>query len=115
MIRKRKAEADGEGEKKAKLAEPITQQVTNKAVPYAGKPYSEQLTLKKQEMTNVLMKLTKEVKNANLPALYFIKKKKEAHNGAICDFSEMIPSPVLAKYRNKCEFTVGNWILPLPL
>ena len=108
LIRKRKANAEGEGEKKPRICEPINDQVTKKTVPYAGKPYEEQLSLKKEEMLAVLKKLTKEVKEANYKDLYFLKKKIEAHQGYICDFAEMIPSPVLEKYRNKCEFTAGN-------
>ncbi len=114
LIKKRKAEAEAEvdGEKKARKevkTEPLTinEQITKKTVPYAGKPYSEQLSLKKQDMLTVLKKLTKEVRNAHQKAGHFIQSKKVAH-GAICEFTEMIPSPVSEKYRNKCEFTVGN-------
>ncbi len=116
LIKKRKAEAEAEagadGEKKArkeleceKLT--ITEQITKKTVPYAGKAYAEQLSLKKEEMLKVLKKLTKEVRNAHPKAGNFIQSKKVAL-GAICEFTEVIPSPVIEKYRNKCEFTVGN-------
>lgn len=112
LIKKRKAEADPEGQKKPKKepkGEPlsIAEQITKKTVPFAGKPYPEQLTLKHQEMMTVLKKLTKEVRNAHQQAGYFIQKKKVAH-GAICELADIIPSPVSEKYRNKCEFTVGN-------
>ncbi|XP_057378243.1 tRNA (uracil-5-)-methyltransferase homolog A-like [Daphnia carinata] len=111
LIKKRKAEADAEGQKKAKKEPkgeslPIVEQITKKTVPYAGKPYSEQLTLKHQDMMTVLKKLTKEVRNAHSQAGSFIQKKKVAY-GAICELAEIIPSPVSGKYRNKCEFTVG--------
>lgn len=114
LIKKRKAEAEAEidGEKKARKelkneTLTITEQITKKTVPYAGKTYSEQLSLKKQDMLTVLKKLTKEVRNAHQKAGNFIQSKKVAF-GAICEFTEMIPSPVSEKYRNKCEFTVGN-------
>ena len=58
-------------------------------------------------MLKVLKKLTKEVRNAHPKAGNFIQSKKVAL-GAICEFTEVIPSPVIEKYRNKCEFTVGN-------
>lgn len=109
LIRKRKAEKEAEQQsKEAKIIEPIAQQVTNKAAPYAGKPYSEQLLLKKKEMTKALRNLTKEIEKANFQALSLIEKQKEVNFGCICEFAEMISSPVIENYRNKCEFTAGT-------
>lgn len=113
LIKKRKAEAEADPERQKKAKNelkgepiPIAEQITRKTVPFAGKTYSEQLTLKHQDMMTVLKKLTKEVRNAHQQAGHFIQKKKVAH-GAICELAEIIPSPVSEKYRNKCEFTVG--------
>lgn len=107
MIRKRKANAEFGGEKKPKITQSIAQQVASKSAPLADKPYDEQLSIKKKEMMKVLTKLTREVIDAHSKAYPIIKKNKALY-GAICEFSEMIPSPAVVKYRNKCEFTVGN-------
>ena len=64
------------------------------------------LSRKKEEIIKVIKELTKEVRNVH-PKVENFNSKKVAL-GAICEFTEVIPSPVIEKYRNKCEFTVGN-------
>jgi len=52
--------------------------------------------------------MTSEIRKNNPKFDEFIKKKEEANNNLICPFPNVVPSPVTEKYRNKCEFTVGN-------
>lgn len=111
MKKRKAAEADdGEGEKKPKIDEPsVQEQVTKKASPFAGKPYEEQLQLKKQDMVKVLTTLTREVKKAHYQIKHYIRQQMEANDGLICPLSDVVPSPVLEKYRNKCDFTIGSF------
>lgn len=85
----------------------IEEQITKKTVPWASKPYSEQLVLKKAELHKTLKKLGQEIKSNNPSFKEFIIKKEAINNNLICPFPDVVPSPVMEKYRNKCEFTVG--------
>ena len=109
LIKKRKAQAkDEEAAKKSKIEESAEDQIKKVTLPYADKPYSDQLVLKKAEMKNVLTNLTKEIKKANFKIKPFIRKQEEVNDGLICSFTDVVPSPSPVNYRNKCEFTVGN-------
>lgn len=110
IARKRKAEAENnsQAKKENEVELTIEEQITKKTVPWAGKPYSEQLELKKNELYETLKKMTSEIRINNPKFDEFIKKKEEANNNLICPFPDVVPSPLTEKYRNKCEFTVGN-------
>lgn len=112
LIKKRRADANGNSEtenfKKAKLCESIKDQITQKVVPYFGIPYDKQLELKKDEMIKNLKKITREIQQAHNAAKSVIRENVAKHCGTICEFVEVIGSPSREKYRNKCEFTVGN-------
>ena len=110
MKKRKAAEAtDGDREKKAKVEEiSVEEQVIKKSSPYAGKPYEEQLNLKKQDMVKVMKKLTKEIKNANSQIQPYIRQQTADNKGLICPLADVVPSPVQEKYRNKCDFTIGN-------
>lgn len=132
IAKKRKAEAENKGKTKKENEFELTieEQITKKTVPWllllfltraifviplrsltfyrAGKPYSEQLELKKNELYDTLKKMTNEIRRNNPKFDEFIAKKEEANNNLICPFPDVVPSPVTEKYRNKCEFTIGN-------
>lgn len=111
LVKKRKAEeARAADEKKPRVVEPIDEQITKKTTPYAGKPYDEQLELKKQDMVKVLTTLSKEIKKAHYQIKHYIRKQEQAYVGLICPLVGVVPSPVVEKYRNKCDFTIGNVI-----
>ncbi|ORX71692.1 Trm2 tRNA methyltransferase 2-like protein A [Anaeromyces robustus] len=40
--------------------------------------------------------------------LGWVKEASEANHGLICPIDEVVKSPVLTHYRNKCEFTIGH-------
>ncbi|OUM57258.1 hypothetical protein PIROE2DRAFT_17812, partial [Piromyces sp. E2] len=40
--------------------------------------------------------------------LGWVKEASEANRGLICPLDEVVKSPVLTHYRNKCEFTIGH-------
>lgn len=112
LIRKRKAQEEKEDEKddqkKMKTIEPVEEQIKKVTVPYVDKPYDEQLKLKRIEMEKFLADLTREIGKANERIKPFIKKQKKIFNGLVCPLVDVIPSPAIVKYRNKCEFTVGK-------
>ena len=86
----------------------IEEQIAKKTVPWAGNPYSEQLMMKNSELHQILMKMTNEIKKNNPSLKEFIEKNETVNDGLICPFLDVIPSPVVDKYRNKCEFTFGK-------
>jgi len=111
LIKKRKAaeaaEAQGE-DKKPRIEVPIADQIVLKAAPYANKSYDEQLEIKKNDMVKALTNLTREIKKLNYQIKPYIRAQEAVNSGLICPFLGVIPSPVHEKYRNKCDFTIGN-------
>lgn len=110
LIKKRKAEEEDnekDDQKKIKIIEPIEDLIKKVTVPYVDKPYNEQLELKRTEMEKFLADLTREIGKANERVKPFIRVQKKKFSGLVCPLTEVIPSPALEKYRNKCEFTVG--------
>jgi tRNA (uracil-5-)-methyltransferase len=108
LIKKRKTEAENQGEKRLKSDESVEDQVKNVTVSLSHEPYAKQMEIKKKEMHSVLAKLTQEIRKANFKIKPYIDKQIEANQGLICPFSDVVESPVTSKYRNKCEFTVGK-------
>lgn len=110
LIKKRKAaEAEAQGEEKRPRVEvPIADQIVLKAAPYAHKTYDEQLEIKKKDMVKVLTNLTREIKKLHYQIKPYIRAQEAVNSGLICPFLGIIPSPVREKYRNKCDFTIGN-------
>ena len=111
LIKKRKAEEEDnekDDQKKIKIIEPIEDLIKKVTVPYVDKPYNEQLELKRTEMEKFLADLTREIGKANERVKPFIRVQKKKFSGLVCPLTEVIPSPALEKYRNKCEFTVGK-------
>lgn len=77
--------------------------------PLAHMSYSDQLDHKKNSLTQVLKKLTRNARKAcptgiSLPD--WILKSRDI-GGLPCNFEGILKSPIIDGYRNKCEFSVG--------
>ncbi|XP_057526869.1 zinc finger CCCH domain-containing protein 24 isoform X2 [Amaranthus tricolor] len=94
-------EMNGSGSKGKSVCDVVT--------PLAKLPYAEQLEQKKNSLTKILIKLTRNARKAlprgtALPE--WIVNSKE-RGGLPCELTGIIESPLVNGYRNKCEFSVG--------
>ena len=87
--------------------------------PWRGIAYPDQLAKKRAAMLTVLQTLPKQMRAAQrsaepaqrprYDALSWLQPSRLAeHGGAPCALAEVVPSPRLKGYRNKCEFTIGK-------
>lgn len=77
--------------------------------PLAGMAYPDQLEHKKNTLTQILKKLTRNARKAcpndvSLPDWILTSRER---GGLPCKLEGIIESPILNGYRNKCEFSVG--------
>ncbi|GAB2285099.1 hypothetical protein Dimus_019553 [Dionaea muscipula] len=81
--------------------------------PLADMPYAEQLEQKKNSLTQILKRLTRNTRKAclgGIPLPMWIAKSWEI-GGLPCKFEGILESPLINGYRNKCEFSVGYSVL----
>ncbi|KAL9261843.1 Zinc finger CCCH domain-containing protein, partial [Drosera capensis] len=77
--------------------------------PLADIPYAEQLEQKKNSLSQLLKRLTRNAKKAcpnGVPLPQWINKSREI-GGLPCKLEGILDSPLTNGYRNKCEFSVG--------
>ncbi|GAB2215163.1 hypothetical protein Droror1_Dr00019541 [Drosera rotundifolia] len=77
--------------------------------PLADIPYAEQLEQKKNSLSQLLKRLTRNAKKAcpnGVPLPQWINKSREI-GGLPCKLEGILESPLTNGYRNKCEFSVG--------
>ncbi|XP_066465948.1 tRNA (uracil-5-)-methyltransferase homolog A [Tiliqua scincoides] len=87
--------------------EPLGNQIAEVVTPLWKVPYQEQLTKKKEECKQVLLKLTREIGNNNKALLPWLFMQKEKHSDLCCPLEGVKVSPLQTEYRNKCEFLIG--------
>ncbi|KAJ7517000.1 hypothetical protein O6H91_21G007900 [Diphasiastrum complanatum] len=86
-----------------------TRDVCDAVTPLARIPYEEQLTLKKNAISQILKKLARNTRKCcadDVIIPYWLSSTKD-RGGLCCDFEGIVASPLVDGYRNKCEFTVG--------
>lgn len=89
--------------------------------PLHAMPYEEQLKKKRENLLGVLRKLPKAFTDASmcmqrderepwLAKMPWLKPPtvEGRDNGLVCDLAQVVPSPVIHGYRNKCEFSIGR-------
>lgn len=86
---------------------PIEDAIAKSVTPFAHLSYNEQLMKKQEAAHNILKKIGREIAKANPELVSFVKWQKMRRKGAVCEMDDIIPSPVIDGYRNKCEFTIG--------
>ncbi|KAK4787959.1 hypothetical protein SAY86_019278 [Trapa natans] len=77
--------------------------------PYANFSYSDQLQFKRSSLEKILKKLTRNARKVCPTGALFpqwIMKSKESA-GLACKLEDIVASPLVNGYRNKCEFTIG--------
>eukprot|EP00252_Welwitschia_mirabilis_P019761 TRINITY_DN4669_c0_g1_i1.p1 TRINITY_DN4669_c0_g1~~TRINITY_DN4669_c0_g1_i1.p1 ORF type:complete len:896 (-),score=180.11 TRINITY_DN4669_c0_g1_i1:168-2708(-) len=77
--------------------------------PLADMPYDEQLSQKKNSVSQLLKKLTKNARKAcptGAPLPEWMVSSR-TRGGLPCELEGIMSSPIVNGYRNKCEFTVG--------
>ncbi|KAK4789112.1 hypothetical protein SAY86_020431 [Trapa natans] len=77
--------------------------------PYANFSYSDQLQFKRSSLEKILKKLTRNARKVCPTGALFpqwIMKSKESA-GLACKLEDIVASPHVNGYRNKCEFTIG--------
>ena len=62
----------------------------------------------------MLRKYGSDLAHINQELAKFISFQKMRRKGQVCEVDDIVPSPVVDSYRNKCEFTIGE-LLGLPL
>ncbi|ESO91641.1 hypothetical protein LOTGIDRAFT_121926 [Lottia gigantea] len=77
--------------------------IKNSVTPYWNVDYEEQLKRKTQSIVDVLISVAK---RPDVKQLFVNQRKK--YNEMCCELLPIIPSPVIEKYRNKCEFSIGK-------
>ncbi|KNA11490.1 hypothetical protein SOVF_134740 [Spinacia oleracea] len=83
--------------------------VRDAVTPLAHLPYAEQLEQKKNSLTQILKRLTRNARKAcpkDLPLPKWVVNSREI-GGLPCKLEGIIESPQINGYRNKCEFSVG--------
>ncbi|XP_021745950.1 zinc finger CCCH domain-containing protein 24-like [Chenopodium quinoa] len=96
---------DGEGNSSTSRVKSVRDAVT----PLAHLSYAEQLEQKKNSLTQMLKKLTRNARKAcpkDLQLPEWVVKSREI-GGLPCKLEGIIESPLINGYRNKCEFSVG--------
>ncbi|XP_078483580.1 tRNA (uracil-5-)-methyltransferase homolog A isoform X1 [Ciona intestinalis] len=85
-------------------------QLKNTVIPWWKSSYEEQLKLKQSSMFSSLLEIRKKVSAVdnldNEVFVWLMQQKKES--GAFCPMDDILPSPCVGGYRNKCGFTVGK-------
>lgn len=104
-IREEKETAKNKDDPNSNL--PITERVLKSVIPYASLPYEEQLEKKQKDALQVLRKYGSELAHVNPGLAKFISFQKMRRKGQVCEVDDIVPSPVINHYRNKCEFTIG--------
>ena len=100
-------------------APPMPENAADCVTPWRGIAYPDQLAKKRAAMLTVLQTLPKQMRAAQrsaepaqrprYDALSWLQPSRLAeHGGAPCSLAEVVPSPRLKGYRNKCEFTIGK-------
>ena len=74
----------------------------------------KQLAGKQKSAINVIKKFAYELPRLNSELASWVKFQKNRRNGQLCQVDPILPSPVKASYRNKCEFTCGKVICHVP-
>lgn len=85
----------------------INERVSRSVIPYAHLSYEEQLEKKQKDALQVLRKYGSELAHVNPELAKFISFQKMRRKGQVCEVDDIVPSPVVDSYRNKCEFTIG--------
>ncbi|XP_006652071.2 zinc finger CCCH domain-containing protein 24 [Oryza brachyantha] len=83
--------------------------VRDAVTPLAHMPYNDQLEHKKNNIAQILKRLTRNARKAcptAIPLPDWVFKSKEI-GGLPCKLEGILESPVINGYRNKCEFSVG--------
>ncbi|KAJ6819310.1 zinc finger CCCH domain-containing protein 24 [Iris pallida] len=89
---------------------PKTRHVCDVVTPLAHMSYSDQLEYKKNSLSQMLKRLTKNTRKAcpdAVPLPDWISKSREI-GGLPCKLEGILESPLIDGYRNKCEFSVGQ-------
>ncbi|XP_068212340.1 tRNA (uracil-5-)-methyltransferase homolog A-like isoform X3 [Palaemon carinicauda] len=86
---------------------PINERVVKSVTPYAHFTYEDQLKKKQKAGLAALRKLGQEMANTNPELKQWVKFHKLRRKGQVCEIDEIVQSPKVDAYRNKCEFTVG--------
>lgn len=83
--------------------------VEESSTPLGKFPYEEQLKMKQSKIEDALKKFSNEMWKAGS---YQMKKQieeiRKTSNGIPCELQNVIPSPAVDGYRNKCEFSIGK-------
>lgn len=85
----------------------IMERVSKSVIPYAHLSYEEQLEKKQKDALQVLRKYGSDLAHINPELAKFISFQKMRRKGQVCEVDDIVPSPVIDNYRNKCEFTIG--------
>lgn len=75
--------------------------------------FSFQLKKKQKDALHVLRKYGSELARVNPGLAKFINFQKMRRKGQVCEVDDIVPSPVIDKYRNKCEFTIGEYLMQI--
>jgi len=86
---------------------PLDDRVVKIVTPFAHLPYEEQLEKKQETALGIMRRLGNEIIKVNPGLGDFVKFNKLRRKGSVCELDDIISSPVIKGYRNKCEFTVG--------
>lgn len=62
-------------------------------------------------MKTILMDIGDQMLKENKALTDWIISQKKLYNGLPCKLQNILSANVIEAYRNKCEFTVGNYIL----
>eukprot|EP01094_Clydonella_sp_ATCC50884_P007738 TRINITY_DN1696_c1_g2_i5.p1 TRINITY_DN1696_c1_g2~~TRINITY_DN1696_c1_g2_i5.p1 ORF type:complete len:565 (+),score=166.97 TRINITY_DN1696_c1_g2_i5:189-1883(+) len=81
--------------------------------PLCEMPYEEQLALKKKNLNKVLRNITTAtIKSNQRSTPEWVQRLGPRPRGQLCcPMAEVVPSPVLERYRNKVQFTIGRDLL----
>lgn len=104
MERKRQ---ENQSEKRREDKRPSTRTVQEATAPLAKIPYAEQLTLKENDLLDILRSYGAQAQRGNRE-LDFKAKMKLSPEGVPCKWLGFKASPLVDGYRNKSEFTVGK-------
>ncbi|KAJ6821415.1 zinc finger CCCH domain-containing protein 24 [Iris pallida] len=100
----------GKDNSAAKRLGPKTRSVCDVVTPFAHMPYNDQLEHKKSSLSQMLKRLTRNTRKAcpdDVPLPEWILKSRDI-GGLPCKLEGILESPLIAGYRNKCEFSVGH-------
>ncbi|XP_032682575.1 tRNA (uracil-5-)-methyltransferase homolog A-like [Odontomachus brunneus] len=71
-------------------------------------PYMNQLKLKQNEMTSILMKISHQMLKECKGLTDWVNSQRKLYNGLPCELQNILSADVTEAYRNKCEFTIGK-------